>query len=374
MKREEREARRAHNAREFGIRHGLTDEEIEVLHKLHRRRQEMWGRDGRGGRHWRHRMHRHHAQFSYSLSARLIATFIVLALLAGGIVYGAQTHSYGALWAVPLMLLVIGAAFATVGRLIWPLRALSRAAEAYGRGDFSMRVPVFRGDEIGELTHRFNQMATDIQAMLDGKRALLLAMSHELRSPLTRARLHAELIEEGASKEALLKELGEMRELISALLESERLGGGHSALQLQDVDLTALVSGLEGVQTKVEQVPTLQLDAMRVQLLLRNLVENAKRHNDEQAGPVVVSLKREEQGVRLIVRDHGPGVPAEALEHLGEPFYRPDASRSRASGGVGLGLSLCKLIAKAHGSELELRNASPGLEASVLFPISSANA
>jgi len=370
MRREERQARKEHKAREFGLKHGLTHEEMEVLHKLHRRRREMWGREG--GRHWRHRMHRHHAQFKHSLAARLVATFVVLALLAGGIVYGAQIHSYGTIWAVLLMLLVIGAAFATVGRLVWPLRALARAAEAYGRGDFSMRVPVFRHDEIGDLTHRFNQMATDIQAMLDGKRALLLAMSHELRSPLTRARLHAELIEDGESKTALLKDMGEMRDLIEALLESERLGGGHSALQLREVDLAAVVAGLEGVQTDVDPgLPLLRLDQMRMQLLLRNLVENAQRHNDVARGPVLVSLKREGegegQGVRLSVRDHGPGVPEEALEHLGEPFYRPDASRSRSSGGVGLGLSLCKLVAKAHGSELELRNAGPGLEASLLL-------
>jgi len=353
---------REHKAREFGLKHGLTHEEMEVLHKLHRRRQEMWGR------HWRHRMHRHHAQFKHSLGARLVATFIGLALLAGGIVYGAQVHSYGALWAVPLMLFVIGAAFATVGRLVWPLRALARAAEAYGRGDFSMRVPVLRRDEIGDLAHRFNQMATDIQAMLDGKRALLLAMSHELRSPLTRARLHAELIEEGESKDALLKDLGEMRDLIGALLESERLGAGHSALQLQDADLAAMVAELEGVHKDVDdELPSLRLDPLRIQLLLRNLVENAQRHNDSAQGPVVVTLKRAEQGVRLAVRDHGPGVPGEALAHLGEPFFRPDASRSRSHGGVGLGLSLCKLVARAHGSELELRNAGPGLEASVLL-------
>ncbi|XHS77676.1 sensor histidine kinase [Burkholderiaceae bacterium UC74_6] len=367
MRREERQAHKEHKTREFGLKHGLTHEEMEVLHKLHRRRQEMWSR--RAGRHWRHRMHHHHAQFKHSLGARLVAIFVVLALLAGAIVYGAQVHSYGALWAVPLMLLVIGTAFATVGRLVWPLRALARAAEAYGRGDFSMRVPVFRHDEIGDLTHRFNQMATDIQAMLDGKRALLLAMSHELRSPLTRARLHAELIEEGESKTALLKDLGEMRDLIGSLLESERLGGGHSALQLQDVDLAAMVEGLEADVSKDidEDLPILRLDPLRMQLLLRNLVENAQRHNDPAHGPAVVSLKREGEGVRLSIRDHGAGVPEEALEHLGEPFYRPDASRSRASGGVGLGLSLCKLVAQAHGSELELRNAGPGLEASILL-------
>ena len=344
--------------------HDLSAEEIQLLRKLHQRR--------RHAMHWRHRWHRHHADFKHSLGARLIATFLLLALLSSLILYGAVSRSHGALWAVPVLLLVLGAAFASIRRMLWPLRALARAAEAYGRGDFEHRVPVFHRDEIGDLTNRFNQMATDIQAMLDGKRALLLAVSHELRSPLTRARLHAELIEEGASKDALLKDLGEMRDLISALLESERLGGGHSALQLQDCDLGGLVEGFmgEGVQTEVEaDLPILRLDPMRIQMLLRNLVDNAKRHNDASRGPVIVRLQQEGQVLRLSVRDHGPGVPEAALEHLGEAFYRPDQARTRADGGVGLGLNLCKMITAAHGGRLEIRNATPGLEVALILPV-----
>jgi len=217
---------------------------------------------------------------------------------------------------------------------------------------------------------RFNQMAADIQAMLDGKRALLLAVSHELRSPLTRARLHAELVDDGPSKDALLDELAQMRELISALLESERLGSGHRALQLTGVDLGEL--GTEQAKAGVEldtepDLPLLQLDRTRVQLLLRNLVHNALRHNDPARGPVIVSVARDGDGVRVAVRDHGPGVPPDALDRLGQPFFRPDEARTRDSGGVGLGLSLCRLVAQAHGSRLELRNAEPGFEAVVRF-------
>jgi signal transduction histidine kinase len=203
--------------------------------------------------------------------------------------------------------------------------------------------------------------------MLDGKRALLLAISHELRSPLTRARLHAELVGEGESRDALLQELAQMRDLITALLESERLGSGHSALQLSDCDVASLVreQAQPGVELHIEEgLPTLRLDRLRVQLCLRNLVQNALRHNDASRGPVQLSLGRDGTGVRLTVRDFGPGVPSEALPHLGQPFYRPDPARTRNEGGVGLGLCLCRLIAEAHGSRLELRNAEPGFEAS----------
>ncbi|OWQ90849.1 hypothetical protein CDN99_11850 [Roseateles aquatilis] len=322
---------------------------------------------------WHQRWHRHHAKFNHSLGARLIAIFIVLACVSCTILWGSMQLDDGVrglLWAVPLLLLVTGVAYGGIRHMIRPLRALAAGAEAFGRGDLQHRVAIYHRDEIGDLAHRFNQMAEDIQAMLDGKRALLLAISHELRSPLTRARLHAELVDDGASKEALLDELGQMRELIAALLESERLGSGHRALQVSDCDLGALAREQDqpGVALRVDRdVPVLKLDRTRVQLLLRNLVQNALRYNDPSQGPVLLSVDRDGDGARLTVRDHGPGVPPEALSQLGQPFYRPDEARARSEGGVGLGLSLCRLVAEAHGSQLVLRNAQPGFEATVRF-------
>lgn len=319
---------------------------------------------------WHQRWHRQRAHFKHSLGARLIAVFIVLACVSSAILWACMGSPYGLLWAVPALLFVTGCAFGTIRHMVEPLHALAVGAEAFGRGEFSHRVPVVHRDEIGDLAVRFNQMAADIQAMLDGKRALLLALSHELRSPLTRARLHAELVGEGESRDALLQELAQMRDLITVLLESERLGSGHSALQLADCDLAALAAEQAGpgVTLHIEPgLPALRLDRLRVQLLLRNLVHNALRHNDAARGAVQLSLVRDGQGQRVSVRDFGPGVPPESLPQLGQPFYRPDVARTRHGGGVGLGLCLCRLVAEAHGGRLELRNAEPGFEASVRF-------
>jgi signal transduction histidine kinase len=319
---------------------------------------------------WHQRWHRHHKHFKHSLGARLIAIFIVLACASSVILWASMGSAYGLLWAVPALLVVTGLAFGMIRHMVQPLHALAMGAEAFRRGEFSHRVPVIHGDEIGDLAQRFNQMAADIQAMLDGKRALLLAISHELRSPLTRARLHAELVGEGASRDALLDELAQMRDLITTLLESERLGSGHSALQLSDCDLAELAreQAQPGVALHIEPgLPTLRVDRLRVQLCLRNLVQNALRHNDVTRGAVQLSLTAHGAGVRLTVRDFGPGVPPDALPQLGQPFYRPDEARTRHGGGVGLGLCLCRLVAEAHGSRLELRNVEPGFEVSVSF-------
>ncbi|MFG6439651.1 ATP-binding protein [Roseateles sp. LKC17W] len=336
--------------------------------KRARRMNRDWEYRWRVRHRWHQRWHHQHRRFNHSLGARLIAVFIVLACASSAILWWSEDSAAGLLWAVPALLLVTGLAFGAIRHMVQPLHALALGAEAFRRGEFSHRVPVIHGDEIGDLARRFNQMAADIQAMLDGKRALLLALSHELRSPLTRARLHAEMVDEGSSRDALLDELAQMRDLISALLESERLGVGHRALSLADCDLAALAreQAQPSVALHIEAgLPRLKLDSLRVQLCLRNLVQNALRHNDAAQGEVQLTLARAGDGVRLTVRDFGPGVPPESLTQLGQPFYRPDEARTRHGGGVGLGLCLCRLVAEAHGSRLELRNVEPGFEVSL---------
>jgi signal transduction histidine kinase len=270
-----------------------------------------------------------------------------------------------------------------------PLDDIHAGAVRYGEGHFATPIPVRDRGELGRLAVQINTMAAALHGMLEAKRALLLAISHELRSPLTRARLHAELVEDGPSREALLRDLGEMRELIADLLEGERLAGGHGALQPEPLDLALLVE-LTAVEVAdaagapegalvfdLDAVPgELALDAARWRLLVRNLVGNALRHGRT---PVEVRLARVRPDagqadtaagdlLEFGVRDHGPGVAPEALAHLGEAFYRPDAARGRGQGGVGLGLHLCRLVARAHGGRLELRPAQPGLDVRVRVP------
>lgn len=272
------------------------------------------------------------------------------------------------------MLTLTGLAYLLVRRLFKPLGDIAAGVARFGQGDFSQPIPVRRADELGELTQRVNQMATDLSGMLDAKRALLLAISHELRSPLTRARLNAELVEEGPSRDALLRDLGEMRDLISDLLESERLAQRHQALSLEPVDWPQLVAQAAAHSAHPETIHLSQEgeahavmgDRTRLSLLLRNLLDNALRHG--AGGPVQVHTEWRPDQLILTVRDHGPGVSPEQLAHLAEPFYRTDAARGRATGGVGLGLHLCRLVAQAHGGTLQFAHADPGLKAIVTLP------
>lgn len=287
-----------------------------------------------------------------------------------------------------VLLLLTALAYLYVRRLLRPLDDIRAGAQRFGAGAFDQPIPVrhaHKPDELGQLAATINTMGSDIHQMLEAKRALLLAMSHELRSPLTRARLNAELLPETAEvesqRQALLRDLGEMARVITDLLESERLASRHAALHREDVDLVELANeviaelgdrhpGADVIRVQAPPAwPLLPLDRARMRLLLRNLLDNSLRHSDPAAPPPALHLRRLGEAVEIEVRDHGPGVPPEHLERLAQAFYRPDSARQRTTGGVGLGLYLCRLVAQAHGGRLELRNAQPGLEARVVLPV-----
>ncbi len=282
-------------------------------------------------------------------------------------------------WLTLAMLLGLTAlSFAYVRRLFKPLDDIGAGVQRFGAGNFSQPIRVRRSDELGELARQINTMGQEIAQMLDAKRALLLAISHELRSPLTRARLNTELLPETSdtqeARQALLSDLTEMARLITDLLESERLSGNHAALNLEPTDLGELVreaaSGVTNSPPLVLEIetglPALPLDRTRIRLLLRNLLDNAQRHGK---GPIEVSLSRAGSTVELKVRDHGPGIAPDQLPQLAQAFFRADAARQRSTGGVGLGLYLCRLVAQAHGGELVLENTQPGLRACVRLPV-----
>jgi signal transduction histidine kinase len=281
-----------------------------------------------------------------------------------------------------VLLLLTALAYWRVRGMLRPLDDIRAGALRFGAGNFAQTIPVrhaHQPDELGELAATINTMAADIQQMLDAKRSLLLAISHELRSPLTRARLNTELLPETtelqASRDALLRDLALMRDLVTDLLESERLSTRHAALHCEALDLAVLAHDVvEGLPSPVQQdlqpgLPRLQLDPARMRLLLRNLLDNALRHTPADALPPVLRMApTAEGGVRLSVRDFGAGVPPEQLPQLAQAFYRPDAARTREDGGVGLGLYLCKLVALAHGGSFDIANAQPGLAITVTLP------
>ncbi len=296
-----------------------------------------------------------------------------------GIDFGLWERPNGPLAITMIMVVtLVLAAYWYVRRLLSPLVHIGAGVQRFGQGQLDQAIALeHNGDELGQLADHVDAMASDIQAMLDAKRALLLAISHELRSPLTRARLNVELLpDEASTRLALLRDLGVMNTLIHDLLESERLSEGHSALHRECLDIVPIVRdqldtleqelAIEAIRFTAPEALEVCVDIARLQLLLGNLVRNACHHG---AAPFAVHITLSDGHWCLSVRDHGHNALAdETLRKLSEAFYRPDTGRSREHGGIGLGLYLCRLVAQSHGGSLHLENAQPGLRARVQWP------
>lgn len=274
----------------------------------------------------------------------------------------ASAHGSGFIWRALLWLVVILAlSYWLLRRMLKPVQDIKLGAQRMGSGELDYRVPVRADNDLGELAGSINHMAEDIEGMLDAKRQLLLALSHELRSPLTRAKIAVQMLEDSSTQQSIDDDLNEMQALISEILEAERMNGRHAALNRESVDPTALLANMvaEFAEIPIEQtvngdLPKMPLDETRMKLMLRNLIGNAITYskNAERAPQVCASLQ--ENSLIIEVRDFGEGIAEEHLPRLTEPFYRADASRTRSTGGFGLGLHLCKLIAEAHGGVLTI--------------------
>lgn len=248
-----------------------------------------------------------------------------------------------------------------VNKLLDPVRLLRRGAEKIRQGDLSFRVKSNRQDELGELTESINHMADSLQSMLEAKSQLLMAISHELRTPLTKAKLRLEFMPSSEEREGLRNDIDEIDLLISDLIEAERLNGDHSVLAEEPVHLAEFVTvvtepfmeysgGLNLVLPEDDH--EFQIDKLRIRLLITNLINNGLRHGE--GNPIEVRVSFIEEGAVLEVIDQGEGISEEHLSQISEPFYRPDRSRQRNTGGFGLGLYLCRLIAEAHGGSIQI--------------------
>ena len=261
-----------------------------------------------------------------------------------------------------ILLLILVLLYHATRRLFAPIQTIKAGIARIGEGELGYRIQIKNRDELGDLAHSINAMADEIQHMLEAKRQLLLAISHELRAPLTRAKLATEMLEDTRQRDEIQHDLDEMATLIDELLEAERLNSRHSALNKSRIDLNELAQILvadhfanRGLTLELPAQPLIiNADAVRIKLLLSNLLDNALRHTPPQASPPILSATQDQHEIVITVKDHGSGIKAEHLPHLTEPFYRADPSRQRQTGGYGLGLYLCRVIAEAHGGKLEI--------------------
>ncbi len=285
------------------------------------------------------------------------------------------------LWIAGLALLLC---YLLAMHLTSPVRQLQRAVERFGRGDLSARVEMIRRrDELGQLAQTFNRMADRIETLLAAERRLLGDISHELRSPLARLSVAVELARSGENRDQALnriqKEADRLNELVGELLQVTRVEGDASQMRRETVRFDELVaevvddSSIEararGCELKLQASPvTLQGDPELLRRAVENVVRNAIRY-EPHGSAVEVSVGSKDSTASVEVRDHGPGVPPEALPRIFDPFFRVEADRNRSSGGAGLGLAIARRAVDLHKGSVRAENASPGLRVRIELPL-----
>jgi two-component system, OmpR family, sensor kinase len=266
------------------------------------------------------------------------------------------------------VLIVVGLASLWFSRrLARPLGALAEAARQFGSGATEARANLQRDDELGDVGRAFDDMADRTAALISSQRQLMADVSHELRTPLARIRVALEIAGEDpvAAKDVLADvsiDLDEIDQLIADILTTARMEADTGAINRRPVAVKELadkaITRFESRHPKRQLERAIDSDERSVDcdpVLLRraldNLLDNAAKYSD---APVSLEIHPNGKAITFTVADKGIGMTAEELERAGTPFWRSDASRTRKTGGVGLGLALARRIARAHGGDVTL--------------------
>jgi signal transduction histidine kinase len=294
--------------------------------------------------------------------------------------FGQRTQeAHGALLVLLLLVMtaVVLTTHAILRRLLRPLRVLSDGVDRLSSGELNVEIPTRSRDEFGRLTDAFNHMVARVREMIGARDQLLTDVSHELRSPLTRMKVALELLPDDGQRSRLAGDVAEMERMVAELLELERLRFRRD-IRTSPRDLMLILQEVaESFQDKPPGVRVtstsfeilVEVDGEKIRTVLRNLLENAVKYSLPQSCPIEVSAVQNSDAVVVRVTDDGMGIPEGDLDHIFEPFFRVDRSRTQDTGGYGLGLSICKRVMEAHGGKIAVeRTRNRGASFILTFP------
>jgi len=270
-----------------------------------------------------------------------------------------------------LLLTVVALSLVAVRWVTRPLSALALAADALGRDLRRAPLPETGPEESRRAAQAFNSMQAQIARYIEDRTRVLTAVSHDLKTPLTRLKLRAELVDDEALRDSILRDLDEMLAMTHAALDFLRGLDSREEAVAMDVDamLETLKADAEDTGHKVALEGSAGKPYVGRPLALKrcvgNLLDNALKFGTSAR----IDVHDTAQTLTIEIADDGPGIPGDELERVFEPYYRVEASRSRDTGGSGLGLSIARGIARAHGGDVTLRNGERGgLVASITLP------
>ena len=276
-------------------------------------------------------------------------------------IFAQPLHLFGNL--ALMLAVVIVLIWAAARMTVRPLTRLARAAHGLGADLRQPPLPEDGPSEVREAAQAFNAMQQRIRHDIEERERFLAAVSHDLRTPVTRMRLRSELLTDENLRERFMRDLDEMQQMLIGALDFLRGKAGDEPAS--PIDMAALLESL--VDDQVELGREVALAAVsaparfegRPQALRRaigNLIDNALKYGKRAA----VALEADDDGLSIVVEDDGPGLPADEIDKVFEPFYRVESSRNRETGGVGLGLAIVRQIARKHGGDVTLANRPGG--------------
>lgn len=258
--------------------------------------------------------------------------------------------------------LILSGTYLFTRRILKPILQLTEGVEQVSHGNLSHSIPVKCEDELGQLAMSFNNMTNNLRDIMHTKERLLLDISHELRSPLTRMKVSLEFLP-GQHRESLQDDIQDMEDMITTILETAKTHHHHSKPAMKEVELVAMLEKI--VQqfknaVLIIKTPSPELhcifDPDQLRTVLQNVIENGIKYSEQAEEPITITLFQGRNGIAIEIKDKGVGINSDDLPFLFEPFYRVDRSRSKGTGGYGLGLSLCKTIMEAHGGTITIKS------------------
>jgi two-component system, OmpR family, sensor histidine kinase BaeS len=311
----------------------------------------------------------------FAISGQAAQTFMAIMMHYHVDPVAIETEFHAAIRRILLISSLIGATtamilgWALVTRIVRPLKQMISLSERIAQGDYARRVQIRGHDEIGRLADSLNQMAASLTRVEGLRRDLVANVAHELRTPLTTLRGYLEALRDGVAPpshetlELLHEEVLRLVRLVDDLHQLSQFDARVSHLRLGPLDGPALLHRLatvygpefasRGLVLDVAcdgALPVIEADGDLVGQALRNLLDNALRHAS-RGGTVTIGARPERVGLRLVVANTGEGIAPEDLPHIFERFFRGEKSRSRDTGGAGIGLSIVREVARAHGGE-----------------------
>jgi signal transduction histidine kinase len=259
-----------------------------------------------------------------------------------------------------------------VRRMTAPLAGLATAAERLGRDVDAPPLPETGSDEIRGASHAFNTMQTRLRWLMDNRTQLLAAISHDMRTQLMLLRLRAETVEGAGEREKMLATIGEMEGMLTATLSFAKDEAANETRRRSDLGalLASIVddmaeAGLPVALSQSAEGVIVECKSQALRRAIVNLIDNAIKYGGSARAALAVTSGT----VEIRIDDEGPGIPENELARVVQPFYRLEGSRSRDTGGMGLGLAIAASVVEAHGGELQLANREAGgLRASIMLP------